>query len=103
MSNDNPLGPLFQKLYGAEALQDAFKKFEAAVKGHDMSSREAALRWLYWHSKLGEGDGIILGASKAMQVVENVENIKKGELPSDVVSAVEEMWERVKGERGGII
>lgn len=66
----------------------------AAVLGPlGISNIEAALRWLYYHSLLGEGDGIILGASRTEQVVENVAAIRKGPLPREVVGSIERVWE----------
>lgn len=57
----------------------------------------ASLRWLAYHSKLGEGDAIILGASKSEQVDDSVHEIAKGQLPEEIVEGFETLWESVKG------
>ena len=50
------------------------------------------------HSVLGEGDGIILGATRIDQLKGNVEMCKKGPLDEELVNAVEELWEAVKDD-----
>ncbi len=43
------------------------------------------------------GDAIIIGASSAAQLEENLINFEKGPLPEDVVQALDEGWETVRG------
>jgi aflatoxin B1 aldehyde reductase len=43
------------------------------------------------------GDAIIIGASSAAQLEENLANFEKGPLPDDVVKALDEGWEAVRG------
>jgi aflatoxin B1 aldehyde reductase len=43
------------------------------------------------------GDAIIIGASSAAQLEENLANFEKGPLPEEVVKAFDEGWEKVKG------
>jgi aflatoxin B1 aldehyde reductase len=43
------------------------------------------------------GDAIIIGASSAAQLEENLVNFEKGPLPEDVVQALDEGWETVRG------
>ena len=59
---------------------------------------EAAYRWLCNHSKLdaGEGDGILLGASKITQMEQNMEAAKKGELPQSILDAMDDAWDMAK-------
>ena len=57
----------------------------------------ASLRWLYYHSALGDDDGITLGATKVEQIEVNVEEIRKGRLEGDVIEAFEKAWEAVRG------
>jgi aflatoxin B1 aldehyde reductase len=52
---------------------------------------------------LTDDDGIIIGASSAMQVSEMVGLIRRGPLPADVLMLTEELWDAVKGTRGEII
>jgi aflatoxin B1 aldehyde reductase len=70
----------------------------AASTKHNISNIEVALRWIYYHSqlKLEDGDAVILGASKTQHLESNLESIKKGPLPSDLVELLEEIWKEIK-------
>ena len=54
--------------------------------------REAALRWLVYHSCLDPnfGDAVILGASSLEQIVDNARCAAKGPLPRSVVDAFDD-------------
>lgn len=56
------------------------------------------MRWLVFHSKLGEGDGVIIGGSRVGQIEGNLLDVRKGRLEEGVVGMVEEVWGRVRGE-----
>jgi aflatoxin B1 aldehyde reductase len=57
-----------------------------------IAGSEACLRWLYYHSALGEDDGVILGASKMPQIVQNMADISKGPLPTEVLQKIDSFW-----------
>lgn len=101
--DDNPLGKFAQKLFGAEDLHSAMKKFDTEVKSHSLTPIEVAIRWIAHHSALRDEDGIIVGASKVEQICETVSMIKKGPLPGEVLKTAEELWSAVRGSRGEII
>jgi aflatoxin B1 aldehyde reductase len=69
------------------------------AKKHGLSEAECALRWITNHSLLKRefGDAIIIGASSASQLEENLVNLEKGPLPDDVVKALDEGWDAVRG------
>ena len=56
------------------------------------------MRWLMFHSALGEGDGVIVGGSKVEQTERNLVDVRKGRLPQGVVEMVEGVWGMVRGE-----
>ena len=101
--DDNPLGKFAQKLYGAEDLHSAMKKFDAQAKSRNLSSTEVAMRWIAHHSALKDEDGIIIGASKVEQIRETVKIVKKGPLPGDMLRIAEDLWSEVRGGRGEIL
>ena len=101
--DDNPLGKFVQKLFGAEDLHSAMKKFTAGVESHGMTPNEAAVRWIMHHSALRDEDGIVIGASKIDQVRETVSMIQKGPLPREILEMTEDLWLAVKETRGEII
>lgn len=67
-----------------------------AIEPLQITGQEACLRWLYYHSALVEGDGVILGASKVAQIVQNMNDIDKGPLPVEIVQKIETLWERLQ-------
>jgi aflatoxin B1 aldehyde reductase len=69
------------------------------AKKHGLSEAECALRWITNHSLLRRefGDAIIIGASSANQLEENLANFEKGPLPDEIVKAFDEGWARVRG------
>jgi aflatoxin B1 aldehyde reductase len=74
------------------------RKFCKACGERGMNSTEASLRWITFHSVLGEGDGIILGASSVNQLKGNVEMCKKGKLDENLLKLVKELRDTVKDE-----
>lgn len=101
--DENPLGKFAQKLFGAEDLRSAMKKFDEDMKVYNVTPIEVAIRWIIYHSALGDEDGVIIGASKAEQVWEAVNIMKKGPLPETVLKAADDLWNAVKESRHGII
>ncbi|PVH72723.1 Aldo/keto reductase [Cadophora sp. DSE1049] len=78
---------------------DALDILRSVAKKHNLPEAECALRWISHHSLLDRkyGDTIIIGASSAAQLEENLTNLEKGPLPEDVVEALEEGWKTVRG------
>jgi aflatoxin B1 aldehyde reductase len=60
-----------------------------------IAGSEACLRWLYYHSALSEKDGVILGASKMPQIIQNMTDISKGPLPMEVLQKINSLWEEI--------
>lgn len=62
---------------------------------HGLRLTEVALRWLQHHSVLTPEDGVIIGASSAAQLEQNLVDSEKGPLPQDVVAALDEAFKAV--------
>ena len=92
-------GSLHRGRYWNDTYFDAMESISAAAKKHDLTDAEVALRWLARHSQMKkeEGDAIIVGASSTGHLEANLADLEKGDLPEDVVKAVEEAWLVVKG------
>ena len=101
--SENPMGGLVQKVFGAEDLRAATKKFDGGVSGLGLTPIEVAIRWMNFHSALGDGDGIIIGASKVEQLKDTVKMIEKGPLNKNVLELAEELWDAVKHSRAEIM
>lgn len=96
-------GKMYQDRYFKQSVLDALAIIEPAAKKHGIPLIEVALRWCVHHSKLkmrtaGGDDGIILGISSFQQLEQNVEACEKGPLPEEVVKALDEAWERARGD-----
>ena len=52
-------------------------------------STELSFRWLVYHSMLGDGDGVILEASKVEQIEGNCAAIENGVLSDDIVGELD--------------
>jgi aflatoxin B1 aldehyde reductase len=100
LSDDHPLGKALQGIFKTDETNAAVQKLaqEAGMPLH-----EAALRWIFYHSALGENDGVILGASKVSQLQDNLESIQKGPLELGLVKVFDKVWAGLEGIRGGII
>lgn len=57
------------------------------------------MRWTIHHAKLEAdlGDNIIVGASSAKHLEENLEDIEKGPLLDEVLEALGKAWTKTKG------
>jgi aflatoxin B1 aldehyde reductase len=92
--------PFYRDRYWKQSL---FKAIESAVNECwtlGIHPAEAALRWLLYHSALnGEaGDGIIIGASSAEQLEQNLKASEAGPLPDSIAAAFDKAWEEGKCE-----
>ncbi|KAI0161803.1 putative oxidoreductase [Hypoxylon sp. FL1284] len=101
--DEHPLGAVARRMFGGEDLLGAMKRFDAEVKAQGLTPVEVAIRWLMYHSALGDEDGVVLGASKTGQVVDLVNLIRKGPLPEPVLPLADELWSGVQGSRGEIM
>lgn len=88
----------YRDRYWKHSYFDAIDQIKQACDAEGVPMVEAAYRWLVNHSHMdaGKGDGILLGASKQEQMVQNLEAAGKGPLSENIVSAMDEAWEMVK-------
>ncbi|KAF3765558.1 Aldo/keto reductase [Cryphonectria parasitica EP155] len=92
-------GGLYRARYWNDAYFDALDVIRPVAKKLGLTTAEAAVRWVSHHSlmKREHGDAIIIGASSATQLEENLTNLEKGPLPEEMVKAFDEGWAIVKG------
>jgi aflatoxin B1 aldehyde reductase len=86
--------PNYQKRYWHDSYFDAIDEIKSVCEKYEINITEAAYRWLAYHSMLNpeRGDGIIIGASRREQLIQNISYVNKGGLPDDVVKALEDAW-----------
>ncbi|KAI0637042.1 Aldo/keto reductase [Trametes polyzona] len=84
------LGQMYRARYLKNGFFDALNYLKPIAEKHQLRLTEIALRWCQHHSVLTPEDGIILGASSAAQLEQNLEDSEKGPLPEEVVKALDE-------------
>lgn len=91
--------PGYQGKYWKKGNFDALDAIREVLEPHNMSMIEATYRWLAYHSMLDEkrGDAILIGASKLNHLIENMNAVKAGPLPEDVVEAFDQAWSICRG------
>ena len=92
--------PNYQNRYWKKSYFDAVNLIKEASEKNGITIVEATYRWLAYHSMLsGErGDAVIIGASKLDHLKQNMDAVKAGALPTDVVEAFEKAWHLTKGD-----
>ncbi len=92
--------PNYQGRYWKKSFFDAVEVIKTAAERNGSTSVEATYRWLAYHSMLNgdRGDGILIGASKLEHLLQNMETLKAGPLPEDVVEAFETAWTVTEGD-----
>lgn len=91
--------PGYQGKYWKKSNFDALDVIREAVDTHGITMIEATYRWLAYHSMLDEkrGDAILIGASKLSHLIENMNTLKAGPLPEDIVKAFDQAWTICRG------
>lgn len=92
--------PNYQNRYWKQSYFDAVEIIKNAAERCGIGIVEAVYRWLAFHSMLkGErGDAILIGASKLHHLEQNMDTLKAGPLPEEVVSAFDDAWTVTKGD-----
>ncbi|KAJ6054876.1 hypothetical protein N7499_005826 [Penicillium canescens] len=85
----------YSSMYDKPEMHAAITDLQDTIEPLQISGSQACLRWIYYHSMLGEGDRVILGASKISQIVQNVDDVSKGPLPVEVVQKIDLLWEKL--------
>ena len=87
--------PNYQGRYWKKSFFDAVGIIKKAAEEYGITSIEATYRWLAYHSMLNSsrGDAILIGASKLNHLQQNMQAVKAGPLPEEVVAAFEQAWD----------
>lgn len=84
----------YQNRYWHDANFEAVDHLSEIARGSKRTLISLALNWLLHHSA---SDCLILGASCADQLVQNVNVCEDGPLSDDVVKACDEVWKTLRG------
>ena len=88
----------YRDRYWKQSYFDAIEEIRTACDKENIVMAEAAYRWLANHSfmKTELNDGILLGASRQEQMVQNMDAAKKGTLPKSILDAMDTAWDMAK-------
>lgn len=92
--------PNYQGRYWKKSFFDAVNVIKTAADEVGITTIDATYRWLAYHSMLDvdRGDAILIGASKMNHLLQNMETVKAGPLPENMVNAFEMAWKITKGD-----
>ncbi|KAF2192470.1 Aldo/keto reductase [Zopfia rhizophila CBS 207.26] len=92
-------GKMYRARYWHDAFFDALELLRPVTEKHGLRESECALRWMMHHSQLKReyGDKVIIGASSEKQLEMNLKDFEEGELPADVVEALQKGWDICRG------
>jgi aryl-alcohol dehydrogenase-like predicted oxidoreductase len=91
---DSRLAPMYQDRYWSPATFAAIDSYQRIADDAGMPLIELALRWVAGHDGV---DAVLVGASKVEHIVNNVELLRRGPLPSDVVELINEVGADLRG------
>ena len=92
--------PNYQKRYWKKSFFEAVDLIRKAGEKYGINTIEATYRWLAFHPMLdgNRGDAILIGASKLGHLQQNMDTLKAGPLPEEMVQAFEQAWAVTKAD-----
>jgi len=92
--------PNYRGRYWKKSFFDALQLLREVCEKYELTTIDATYRWLAYHSMLNgdRGDAILIGASKLSHLRQNMEAVKAGPLPEEMVNAFETAWTITKGD-----
>lgn len=88
--------PILGDMFLKDKIVAAIRKLTATCQENNLTILEASIRWIKFHSALGDDDAMILGASSDRQLENNLKLLENGPLTDTIVKAYEDMWENIK-------
>lgn len=90
----------YRKRYWKQSYFEAVDEIRTVCEAENIPMAEAAYRWLCFHSEMVEekGDGILIGASRQEQLLQNMASTGKGILPDKILAAIDNAWEIAKSD-----
>ncbi|QKX61395.1 uncharacterized protein TRUGW13939_08543 [Talaromyces rugulosus] len=92
-------GRKYRRRFWNDTIFDALDIIRESTRKYNLTETESALRWIVHHSQLdgSRGDAVIIGASSLQQLRQNLADLEKDPLPSDIVEALDNGWRITKG------
>ncbi|GAD97755.1 hypothetical protein MYCGRDRAFT_102471 [Paecilomyces variotii No. 5] len=96
--NDTTYGGLYKQWFVKPAFLKALEQWDSIAKEEGCSHADLAYRWVAYHSALGKGDGLIIGANNIERLKQTLTGLGNGKLSSAAVKAIDTIWESVEHE-----
>ena len=95
-----PAGKMYNDMYARPSILQSLELWDAASKEEGCSKAELAYRWVAHDSAVRAeyGDAIIIGASRAEQITQTMQGLRKGKIGEKAMKMIEEVWEKVRDE-----
>lgn len=92
--------PNYRKRYWKKSFFDGVELLKAVAAKYGITTVEATYRWLACHSMLdaARGDAILVGASRLEHLLQNMETVKAGPLPEEIVDTFDRVWAMCRGD-----
>lgn len=100
---DNLMGKAARRWYDKPGMHAAIRELKTACGQEGIEMADAAIRWVVWHSALGEEDEVIFGATKTGQIEGFVKAVEDGKLPERLVDDMERISNLCKDDAKAII
>jgi len=89
---------MYNELYGKPSLYEGLDDWGEIARDAGVGKAALAYRWVVYHSALGEGDGVVVGARHVGQLEETLEAVGEGPLEDGIAERASGVWEKVKGD-----
>lgn len=87
---------MYNALYGKPSLYAGLDDWDEIASDAGIGKAALAYRWIVYHSALGEGDGVVVGARYLGQLEETLKAIEEGPLAEVIAVRASGVWEKVK-------
>ena len=109
-SDSNAFGMGYVDRYDKPSMHDAIRKMNDLCEAHDLPLFEAAVRWMFYHSRLiggplfaEEGDAVILGTHGLAVMQKYADAYAAGPLPKELVKGLDGLWEGVRADSSPVL
>lgn len=90
-------GQKYRERFWKKELFSTLDEVKVAGAKENLSPVDVAFRWLCFHSKLQEGDAIIIGGSSINHIQSNLDSIQSAQpLNAELLEIIEKGWEQAK-------
>jgi aflatoxin B1 aldehyde reductase len=102
-TDGNLLGKAFRRWYDKPSMHSAMQQLKVSCEREGISMMDASLRWVAYHSGLGEADEMVFGATTSAQIATVANAVADGKLPQALADDINGLWAICKEDATSII